>query len=575
MSHKTAFPVSATVAEAARNLAQQQKRLLLKQAASEAGGASLSNTTSLRKTTPRLEQPLDPEFEADNSMLVLSPLDVDYYDGNPRFELGEDYSQLKASIRAQGLNSKLSVTRRPGAARYMVEAGGNRRLRVLKELIEGGVERFRNEIFVFRAWKSESTVLLRHLSENMQRAEMTLFEEASGVLRLKRVLEEERGERYSLRGLEEILTDIGFPVTKSALSIYAFAVEKLATLGPATKALTVKATRDVLQSGLNRLARLAALFDLEEQALYEGCLNPVMEAAGRRFVESNAFDIEALYGECEQALATWLEVTHQELRQWLAVLRANPKAGREELIAPAQAAESRRTAADPSEPQASSEAPEPPISMSAISPPAPVSRSRTSTEPAEPTPPECPAVSADERPAASSRLEAALQHFAAAVGAEPYLRRHAALPLGFYMEVPDKGYAPRQEESQAQSPDERDHAADDPALLPLDLQRAQGYGNPHLYHGWWLLMQLSGLLAEGDGPDLHDDVLRSLPSESVWRQAADMGYEEIERVFTDSTGPKPDFAFILDWLTSPNHPLTAHLSTLLAAVREVRRDTHV
>ena len=125
-------------------------------------------------------------------------------------------------------------------------------------------------------------MLLRHLSENIQRAHMTLFEEASGILRLKRILEEERGESYSLRRLEEILTDIGFPVTKSALSIYAFVVERLAILGPATKALTVKATRDVLQNGLNRLERLASVFGIDGANLYEEVLNPVLEGAGRR-----------------------------------------------------------------------------------------------------------------------------------------------------------------------------------------------------------------------------------------------------------------------------------------------------
>lgn len=167
MRHKTAFPVSATVVEAARNLAQHQKRLLLKQSSAEASNTPASSIPTLRKVTGNPGQALDAGFEADNSMLVLNPVDVDYYDGNPRFDLGEDYPTLKESIRAQGLNTKLSVTRRPGAKRYMVEAGGNRRLRALRELIEEGEERFRSEIFVFRAWKGESTVLLRHLSENM------------------------------------------------------------------------------------------------------------------------------------------------------------------------------------------------------------------------------------------------------------------------------------------------------------------------------------------------------------------------------------------------------------------------
>ena len=334
MPSRSAFPLSATVAEAARNLAQQQRRLLLQHTAPATDGLSPPSAPTLRKTMGRLDGPLEAGYEADNSMLVLNPQDVDFYDGNPRFELGEDYQQLKTSIRKQGLNTKLSVTRRPGAARYMVEAGGNRRLRILKELIDDGEERLRSEIFVFRAWQSESTVLLRHLSENIQRAHMTLFEEASGILRLKRILEEERGESYSLRRLEEILTDIGFPVTKSALSIYAFVVERLAILGPATKALTVKATRDVLQNGLNRLERLASVFDIDGANLYEEVLNPLLEGAGRRFAETNSFDHDALYEACEQAVAERLQAKDGELRQWLAVLKANPRATREELVAP-------------------------------------------------------------------------------------------------------------------------------------------------------------------------------------------------------------------------------------------------
>ena len=145
MPNRSAFPLSATVAEAARNLAQQQRRLLLQQTAPATDGLSAPSAPTLRKTTGRLDGPLEAGYEADNSMLVLNPQDVDFYDGNPRFELGEDYQQLKTSIRKQGLNTKLSVTRRPGAARYMVEAGGNRRLRILKELIDDGEERLRSE----------------------------------------------------------------------------------------------------------------------------------------------------------------------------------------------------------------------------------------------------------------------------------------------------------------------------------------------------------------------------------------------------------------------------------------------
>jgi hypothetical protein len=106
--------------------------------------------------------------------------------------------------------------------------------------------------------------------------------------------------------------------------------------------------------------------------------------------------------------------------------------------------------------------------------------------------------------------------------------------------------------------------------MPLDLLHAQGGGNPYLYHGWWLLMQLSGLVAAGDGADLDDEVLGALPADSAWRKAADAGYEEMEQLFANATGPKPDFAFVLEWLTAPAHPLAGALTTLLASLRELR-----
>jgi hypothetical protein len=86
-------------------------------------------------------------------------------------------------------------------------------------------------------------------------------------------------------------------------------------------------------------------------------------------------------------------------------------------------------------------------------------------------------------------------------------------------------------------------------------------------------MQLSGLIAAGDSADLDDAVLRTLPPDSGWRRAADAGYEEIERLLADSTGPKPDFSFVLEWLATPAHPMTEDLTALLASLRERRGGT--
>ena len=157
----------------------------------------------------------------------------------------------------------------------------------------------------------------------------------------------------------------------------------------------------------------------------------------------------------------------------------------------------------------------------------------------------------------SPELDVHLEAFASAVGAEPYLRRHPALPLGFYVDVPQQQNALLQ-----------DQQANTATTLPLDLQ--QSYGKPHLYHGWWLLMQLSGLLAEGNEGDLRGDILSVLPADALWRLAAEMGVDEMERIFTDITGPKPDFIFALDWLTTADHPMRVPLMNLLAAIRTSR-----
>ena len=56
------------------------------------------------------------------------------YDRNPRRTINPLYDEIKASIRAKGgLNNLLTVTRRPGDPQYMVVAGGNTRLMILKE----------------------------------------------------------------------------------------------------------------------------------------------------------------------------------------------------------------------------------------------------------------------------------------------------------------------------------------------------------------------------------------------------------------------------------------------------------
>ncbi len=66
---------------------------------------------------------------------ILLDIDrIESYESNPRTERNPLHDDIRESIRQQGLQQPLVVTRRQGADCYVVKAGGNTRLAVLKEL---------------------------------------------------------------------------------------------------------------------------------------------------------------------------------------------------------------------------------------------------------------------------------------------------------------------------------------------------------------------------------------------------------------------------------------------------------
>lgn len=86
--------------------------------------------------------------------MVVEVDEIDVYDHNPRQLANDRYEEIKASIRASGMEQTLTITRRPGAPRYMIAAGGNTRLQAVKALWrETGDERFRCIHCLFRPWR--------------------------------------------------------------------------------------------------------------------------------------------------------------------------------------------------------------------------------------------------------------------------------------------------------------------------------------------------------------------------------------------------------------------------------------
>ncbi len=124
-----------------------------------------------KKKKPKIKpvgSPHDPTTEDSENTgsraLRLQISRINLYERNPRRSKNPEYDRIKASILKSGMDQGLLVTQRPGDKDYIVQAGGNTRLQILKELFETtGEQRFLMVDCWFVEWDRESTVLLAHL----------------------------------------------------------------------------------------------------------------------------------------------------------------------------------------------------------------------------------------------------------------------------------------------------------------------------------------------------------------------------------------------------------------------------
>ena len=166
------------------------------------------------------------------------------YERNPRRSKNPEYDRIKASILMSGMDQPILITKRPGEKGYIVQAGGNTRLQILKELFEAtGEERFFWVDCVFVEWDRESTVLLAHLRENELRGNLCFIDKARAVFDVKDIITEElEATSISHRELEVFLKDHGYSVSVGIISQMSYAVSVLLPLMPM-----------VLEAGLGKL----------------------------------------------------------------------------------------------------------------------------------------------------------------------------------------------------------------------------------------------------------------------------------------------------------------------------------
>jgi ParB family protein of integrating conjugative element (PFGI_1 class) len=175
---------------------------------------------------------------------------------NPRTSRNPRFDDIKASIRARGLDTVPKVTIDPdNPDSYIFSDGGNTRYQALSELWEEThSEHFYRVHCLFKPWPGRIKCVIGHLAENELRGELSFIEKAIGIRNARQIIEDESGKAVSLRELATALTEQGYPVSYSSLSRMDSCVRHLYPHLPA-----------LLESGLGR-PQINALLVLRSDA---------------------------------------------------------------------------------------------------------------------------------------------------------------------------------------------------------------------------------------------------------------------------------------------------------------------
>ena len=158
---------------------------------------------------------------------------IDFFDKNPRKRHDpEIYAQIKASIRASGVQQPVHITQRPNSDRYVLAQGGNTRLSIVKELYEEtGDKRFASLPCIFVEYTNETDIQIAHLIENEQRQEMCFWDKAQAYAEVRDLFQGNVNKEMTQREAVTVFISHGLSVSQGLLSLLFFADSKLKPLG--------------------------------------------------------------------------------------------------------------------------------------------------------------------------------------------------------------------------------------------------------------------------------------------------------------------------------------------------------
>jgi ParB family protein of integrating conjugative element (PFGI_1 class) len=450
----------------------------------------------------------DPRCEC---QIELKVADIRPYEHNPRRAGNAKFAEIKASIRAAGIRTPLTVTRRPGDTHFIVESGGNTRLLAVQQLwAETGDSRYEKLTVVFRPWRSESHVLTAHMVENELRGEMTFCDRAAAIAAIKAHLEAQSGSALSLRQLETALKAIGLATNPTTLSHYLFVSERLRVLVEAIPELSAQDVKTI-QPRLNALKRHAQVrAGIAEVTLYESLFDPLIREAADRYLQGQGFSAAQLCDACEVAVARHLDLPIAELRSEINAL-SRPSQGEVGKIAqsPARAANSVC-------------APSPDTGPDPRSPPVVNGVDSRSAQGVPPAAAKLLPSAAGHRHARAAITELA-QRLAQLAGIDEHLRSDPSAPLGFRM-------------------------TGEP-LIEQDLR-------PHARRAWWLLSHFARARSDPRSAGFPGATSEG----SLAASSADPESSASAAMQTDATS-------LLDWLLDPDDSLAGAALQFLNRLR--------
>ncbi|MES9821912.1 MAG: ParB family protein, partial [Candidatus Thiodiazotropha sp.] len=285
-----------------------------------------------KPTTPSenlsIPQPAEATTSPAPQMIDISRIQP--YEHNPRHGRNPEYDRIRDSIRNTGLDQPLVVTQRPDATDFIVHAGGNTRLIILKELFaETGDQRFAAVPCLLKAWCCESDVLLAHLRENDLRGGLTFIDKARAVCEAQKLLAEELGlDVISQRRLETELRRAGYRITQARISQMVYTVHRLLPVIPIA-----------LEGGLGRphVERIRRLERAAHKIWQDRCsesaedFEEVFTTLCKRY-DSPDWDTDVLRSALESEIAAALDVSIHTVR----VMLDAEMAGRELVIPEAE-----------------------------------------------------------------------------------------------------------------------------------------------------------------------------------------------------------------------------------------------